>query len=301
MGETRRTAGQDTRAIRARLLAATSLAERRRTLAGVDTTVLEGGHGPTLVLLHGQGEYWGVWLAVLDDLARDHHVVVVDLPGHGDSGVPADRLDATAVVAWVDGLLDTVDDPAPTLVGHLLGGAIAARHAVRHPSRVGHLVLVDSLGLAWFRPMPRFAVPMVRFMARPTARSRDRLFRECFVDFDQTGDNFGDRWEDLRDYALACAQSPTTQAALRALMPRVGMPPIPREELAHLSVPTTLIHGRHDRQVRLAVAEAAHDRFGWPLHVIEGAADDPAAEQPGAFVAALRNALATTTHEGAGR
>ena len=64
----------------------------------------------------------------------------------------------------------------------------------------------------------------------------------------------------------------------------------PAEELARISVPTTLIWGRHDRQTPLAVAQQASTRFGWPLHVIEDAADDPAFEQPaavlrGAFVA----------------
>jgi pimeloyl-ACP methyl ester carboxylesterase len=52
-----------------------------------------------------------------------------------------------------------------------------------------------------------------------------------------------------------------------------------------------LIWGRHDRQVRLGLAEAASARHGWPLHVIERAADDPAVEQPDAFLQAVRGAL----------
>jgi hypothetical protein len=43
--------------------------------------------------------------------------------------------------------------------------------------------------------------------------------------------------------------------------------------------------------VRLHVAEAASARYGWPLHVIENARDDPAIEQPEAFLKALRTAL----------
>jgi hypothetical protein len=43
--------------------------------------------------------------------------------------------------------------------------------------------------------------------------------------------------------------------------------------------------------VRLNVAEAAGARHGWPLHVIENARDDPAFEQPEAFLEALRAAL----------
>ncbi len=195
------------------------------------------------------------------------------------------------MVRWVDELIDATCPTPPVLGGHLLGGAIAARYAVEHGGRLAHLVLVDPLGLAWFRPSPRFAIPMVRFVARPTERSRDRLFHQCFVDFDRTGSNFGDLWEDVRDYALACAQRPDNQAALRALVPRVGMPPIPRADLDRIAAPTTLIHGRHDLQVSLRVAQAASERHRWPLHVIEDARDDPVAEQPEAFLAVLRTTL----------
>jgi pimeloyl-ACP methyl ester carboxylesterase len=80
--------------------------------------------------------------------------------------------------------------------------------------------------------------------------------------------------------------------ALRTLMPQLGMRPIAVADLERITVPTTLIWGRHDLQVRLRVAEAASARYGWPLHVIEDAADDPAVEQPEAFLDALEAALA---------
>jgi pimeloyl-ACP methyl ester carboxylesterase len=66
---------------------------------------------------------------------------------------------------------------------------------------------------------------------------------------------------------------------------------IPPRDLACITVPTTLIWGRHDLGVRLKVAEAASARYGWPLYVIENARDDPAIEQPEAFLEALRTAL----------
>jgi pimeloyl-ACP methyl ester carboxylesterase len=52
-----------------------------------------------------------------------------------------------------------------------------------------------------------------------------------------------------------------------------------------------LIWGRHDLATPLSVAEAASTRYGWPLQVIDDAADDPAVEQPEATVRALRRAL----------
>lgn len=278
-------------ATRRRLLAAAPLEERQEVYGGISTAVLEGGAGPPLLLLHGQGEFWGVWMRVLDDLVRTHRVVAVDLPGHGGSEVIDARLDVDGLRRWLDELIDATCSEPPVLVGHLLGGAIAARYAARDSARIAGLVLVDTLGLTWFRPAPRFAAPMALFMARPTQRSRDRLFRQCFVDFDTVGRDFGESWEDLLGYALDRAQTAQNKAALRAVMPRVGVPPIPRDDLDRIEVPTTLIHGRHGLQVPLRAAERTAQRQGWPLHVIEGARDDPAAEQPAAFLAALRTAL----------
>jgi pimeloyl-ACP methyl ester carboxylesterase len=95
----------------------------------------------------------------------------------------------------------------------------------------------------------------------------------------------------LEAYALDRARSPGQKAALRRLMPQLGLPAIPPPELARIAVPTTLIWGRHDRQVRLGVAQAASGRHGWPLHVIEDAGDDPAVERPEAFLRGLHAAL----------
>ena len=72
------------------------------------------------------------------------------------------------------------------------------------------------------------------------------------------------------------------------------MPAIPPADLARIVVPTTLIWGRHDLATPLRIAEAASARYGWPLHVIEDAADDPPIEQPEAFLTALRAALGSS-------
>lgn len=284
---------EDTHAerIRQRLLAGTPLTGRHAQLAGVRTAIQEAGDGPSIILLHGQGEFWAVWMGVIDDLVRTHHVIVVDLPGHGASIVVDGKLDAKRTSRWLGELIDATCSQPPVVAGHLLGGAIAARYAVDHGDRLAHLVLVDTLGLAWYRPSLKFAVPLVRFLARPTPSSRDRLFNECFVDFDRVGDQFGRHWDDVRDYALDRARRPAVKAAMNQLLPRVGVPPIASDDLDRITTPTTLIHGRHDLQVPLKAAERASARHGWPLHVIEDARDDPAAEQPEALVAALRSAV----------
>jgi pimeloyl-ACP methyl ester carboxylesterase len=274
--------------LRERLLAGAPVSERRLTLAGHPTAVLEGGDGPPVVLLHGPGEFAECWLQVIPELVRTHRVIAPDLPGHGASGIADAPLDTAAVTAWLGELVERTCPSPPVLVGHLLGGAIAIRFAIGRPDRLGRLVLVDTYGLGRFWPAPRYALAMVAYAARPTEGTQERLFRQCVFDLDGLRERLGERERLVEAYALDRARAPGVNKALKHLMPQLGVPAIPPAELARIAVPTTLIWGRHDRQVRLGLAEAASARYGWPLHVIERAADDPAVEQPEAFLRALR-------------
>ncbi len=280
------------------LLASMPLTECRLELAGVSTAVLKGGAGPPMVLLHGHGEFAAVWTRVIPRLVQTHQVIVPDLPGHGESSVIHGTLDTRTVLTWLDELIEATCDAQPVLVGHLMGGAIAARYAVHNSNHLTQLVLVDTLGLSWFRPAPSFAIPMMGFVAHPTPRSRDRLFNKCFLNMNRVGGQAGDQWDPLLHYALDRARTPSVQAALRRLVPRLAVPRIPREDLKQITVPTSLIHGRSDLQVPLRTAQAASADLGWPLHVIDDCRDDPAVEQPEAFLAALHVALAESAEEG---
>ena len=284
----RRLAGHDARE---ELLAGLPVKERRLELAGVSSAVLEGGDGPPVVLLHGPGEFAALWARVIPDLIGTHRVVAPDLPGHGATGLPDGPLDHDRVLTWLGELIERTCASPPAVVGHLLGGAIAARFAYEQPDQVSRLVLVDSFGLSWNRPSPRFALPLLAYIARPTERTRDRFLAQCFVDFDGLRDQMGEGFEPFGAYSLEWARTKTAKAALRSLMPAYGMRSIPQDVLARIEVPTTLIWGRHDLQTRLSVAERASGRYGWPLHVIEGARDDPFFEQPEAALRALRASL----------
>lgn len=280
---------------RARLLATMPVIERRLHLAGISTAVLEGGDGPPVVLLHGPGEFAATWTRAIPSLVENHRVIAPDLPGHGASHGVDGSLDAERMLTWLGELIERTCPSPPTLVGHLLGGSLAARFAAARGSAVSGLVLVDSYGLGRFRPAPRFALALIRFVARPSRRSQRGLMRVCMADVDGLREDMGDRLATLEAYALEGARRPSGKAALRSLMPELAMPAINSTELERIAVPTTLIWGREDLQVRLRVAEAASARYGWPLHVIDGAADDPAVEQPTAFLRALRTALREET------
>jgi pimeloyl-ACP methyl ester carboxylesterase len=275
---------------RARLLAGTTIAERSIEAAGLSTAVLEAGAGPDVVLLHGPGEFAAGWAPVLTGLAATHHVVAPDLPGHGESAAPAD-LDVPHVLSWLADVIAATCISKPVLIGRVVGGAIAARLAIVDGDRVRQLVLVDTLGLTPFAPAPPFGEALHRFFSEPDEDTFTGAMRYCAHDLDSLRRRLGDRWPALVDYAVDRLRTPGVVEAAGALIAQFGAVAIPDVDLARITVPVTLIWGRHDLATPLAVAEAASRAFGWPLHVVDDAADDPALEQPEAFLDAVRSTI----------
>ena len=105
------------------------------------------GSGPPLVLLHGVGHRRQAWSAVLDRLTPHRDVILVDLPGHGES--PPLRLTGRPVLAAlldeVLGLLDELGLERPHFAGNSLGGRLALEAA-----KVGRAATVTALSPAGF-------------------------------------------------------------------------------------------------------------------------------------------------------
>ena len=112
----------------------------------VPVRYFEGGTGPDLVYLHGAG---GVTAEdpFLAALAAKHHVYAPLIPGYGDSDeAPSirDMLDFTLHTWDVIAALGLKD---PILVGHSMGGMIAAEMAAVAPNDVSRLALICPAGL----------------------------------------------------------------------------------------------------------------------------------------------------------
>jgi pimeloyl-ACP methyl ester carboxylesterase len=281
---------------RERLIAWMPVTERRLDLAGVSTAVLEGGAGPPVVLLHGPFANAGHWLRVVPGLAASNRVIVPDLPGHGASRATDAALSVPGIVAWLAELIARTCASPPVLVGQTLGGAIAARFASRDPAAIRRLVLIDSFGLAPFQLPPEFAQALSEFVSQPTESTHEALWRYCAFDLDRLRARMAERWDGFTTYNLQLARTASVRTAAATLIEALA-PAIPVEELARITVPVTLAWGRHDRATPLAAAEAASEQFGWPLHVIEDAADDPPVEQPDAVLRILRTAAAGSDHD----
>jgi len=106
------------------------------------------GEGPAVVLLHATLHDRHDFDAIAPSLRRDHRVITVDWPGHGDSPAPTPNYRPTAA-SFADVLADlvaTLDLPPAAFIGNSVGGFAAARLAITEPQRVSRLVLVNSGG-----------------------------------------------------------------------------------------------------------------------------------------------------------
>lgn len=272
---------------RARLLLGLPVSERRLEVDGVATSVLEAGAGEPLLLLHGGTQAGGlVWWRVIPTLAAAHRVVVPDLPGFGESASGGRPLDATTAARWLTALIPAIGAQRPTLVAHSAAGALAARLAAERGDLLSRLVLVDAGTLARFRPKPGVLFAAMRSTMRPTQRTLDGFMRQVMYDPDRVRADEAERWDAYRKYLLSRATSPVAKRAMRHLV-RVGSQTVPAAGLARIGVPTTLLWGRHDRLIPLALAEAAAARHGWPLRVIDRAGHLPHVERPHAFLDGL--------------
>jgi len=111
---------------------------------------------PPMVLLPGYGSGSALWFRSLKFLASAFHVHAADLLGMGLSGRPRyTESTREAAEAWFVAGFDAYRAATPALrdtpfvlVGHSLGGYLAAAYAAAHPDRVAHLVLVCPAGVA---------------------------------------------------------------------------------------------------------------------------------------------------------
>ena len=108
----------------------------------VELKTTELGHGPTVVFVHALGASRLDWLPTARKLLGHYRVVLVDLPGHGESPLP-DPFSFAAAGEALDGVLAKQDPESTIVVGHQFGGRAVLAALAAHPGRAKGLVLLD--------------------------------------------------------------------------------------------------------------------------------------------------------------
>lgn len=242
-----------------------------------------GGTGPPLLYLHDAGADT-VASPALDELRRDHDVIVLDLPGYGESGPPAGLRDATAVAELLAELCAALDLPPALVAGTSLGGWFAAELAITAPGCVRALLLCSAAGLH----APEDYLFALFAEGRAAAATEDLiadalLVRLPLVEQDVSGEP--------REVAAAVTAPWVSNLAAAAAMSWHPVTVNPRllGRLGAIRCATTVLWGELD-----ALIPMEHGRLyaagipGAQLRVVRGTGHLVALERPEAFVAAVR-------------
>ena len=120
------------------------IASRFAVVDGVKMHYLEVGSGPAVVLIHGYAETSRMWRGLMPKLAGKFTVIAPDLPGIGDSAIPASGLDMKTAAMRVHALAKSLGVEHARVVGHDIGLMVAYAYAAQFPAEVGQLVLMDA-------------------------------------------------------------------------------------------------------------------------------------------------------------
>ena len=127
--------------------AGTPLVVKYVTIEGTRIRYVDTGRGPAVVLLHGLAASIYTWRRTILPVAQaGFRVIAFDNRGFGFSDKPPHGYSNEAYVGVLYELLDSLSVDEAVLVGHSMGGAIAAQAALERPDRVRGLVLVDAAG-----------------------------------------------------------------------------------------------------------------------------------------------------------
>src|SRR5437762_3019431 len=159
---------------------------RTAKIDNVELHYLTAGKGPAVILLHGYAETSRMWRPIIPLLAEKFTVIAPDLPGIGESSIPADKIDMITSASRIHALVRSLGVEKARVVGHDIGLMVAYAYAAQFPAETEKLVLMDAFlpGVPGWEPI--YNSPNVwhfRFNGEyPEAlvRGRERTYFEYF-------------------------------------------------------------------------------------------------------------------------
>ena len=135
------------------------------------------GNGVPVLFIHGFGGDLDNWLFNIDAVGEKSPVIALDLPGHGQSTARLPGTSIAALAGFVARFMDVLEVEQAHLVGHSMGGAIAAQMALDHPRRVASVALIASAGLG-----PEINAGYTEdFVAAPSRRELKPVLEQLFA------------------------------------------------------------------------------------------------------------------------
>jgi pimeloyl-ACP methyl ester carboxylesterase len=208
--------------------------------------------GPLHVERHGRGPAVICWPSLfcdvrtlrplVDELARDHRLLLVDGPGHGGSGGPTRPF---TMEDCADAAMTVLDDEGiarAAWIGSAWGGHVGAVAAIRHPDRLLGLAVMNSPMAAWTgrpRALNAFVYWTLRALGRP--RALVRSVAEAMIAPARRAER-PELVEPIVDCMLVSPRAPFLAAVRSAMLDRPSL--VPR--LGGIRVPTLFVTGEND-------------------------------------------------------
>ena len=230
------------------------------------------GSGAPVLLVHGFGADLNTWMFTQPAMSATRRTVALDLPGHGGSAKEVGAGDPEGLTDAVNGAVSALGIERLHLVGHSMGGAIAALVALRQPERVASLTLIASVGLG-----PEINASFIDGFVR-ASRRRDAAEVLGFLVDDPALVSRSMVEDVLRYKRLDGVTTALTKIAEawfaggRQSLDLTG-------RISALTMPVQLIWGRNDRIIPAAHAEAVATHL--PVHILDAAGHLPHMEKAG--------------------
>jgi len=252
---------------------------------GTRLRVLDSGAGPPVVFIHGLGASIYSWRSVLEPVRRaGHRVIAFDNRGFGLSERPDSGYGNDAYTRLVVAVLDSLGIADAVLVGHSMGGAIAAQVAIEHPARVRGLVLIGPAGFGVSEPWT------LRAARLPIAGRLAAVLRGRWTVAQLLRSTYGDPSRVTRhdiDQYYAVAAVPRSTVALRGVFREFRFDSL-RGRLGRIAAPTLLIWGAQDRWIPMHLGQdMALELPNGALVAVPGAGHNVQEERPDQVVQPL--------------
>ena len=246
-----------------------------------------GGNSNNVVFLHGSWHDSNQWLPVMERLSLHYHCFAPDLPGFSESEFSATHYSINQIVESLAEYIATLKLEKVYLVGHSLGGWIAASYALKYSEQVLGAILISPEGInlaavkaRWrlFRYLTqkpsflcwalRLIYPFVRLFGAHTKIKKILQFRQKLL-LSSTGTKilFRPKWAEIQAELL-------------------------KEDLAFLKVKTLILQGYKDTDIALSMSKFYADLLPIAkLHLINSGGDNLPEQMPDIVVEEITNFL----------
>lgn len=128
----------------------------RVELPGAEVNYAEIGEGEPVLFVHGLGGCWRNWLENLTHFGRTHRAIALDLPGFGDSPMPAWQIEMPTYGRLIHDFCEKLGiERVAALVGNSMGGFVSTEAVIEDPKRFERLVLVSAAGISFAEAIGR--------------------------------------------------------------------------------------------------------------------------------------------------